>query len=182
MTALTSSPNKGSSAPRVNLNEFKLFKNITLILIVVTLVSAGNLFFSTTMSIFKLSNINNYFLAAERQSVSASQTKNSLSFDTNAQMAVEPGLTNRNVFLPVELNDSSPLESVTAAFNPAASYKLVGISESSNRSDTFVMVENVRTKMTFLLPYGQAVEGLELEEVIGNKIRVKIGGTSVELE
>ncbi|MFT7638123.1 MAG: hypothetical protein ACI9Y8_001914 [Candidatus Omnitrophota bacterium] len=182
MTVPDSSSDKGSSTPRMNLSEFKLFKNVTLILTAVALIAAGNLILSTTVSLFKLANINNYFLAAERQSVSASQTTNSLSVDANAQSTVEPGLTNRNVFLPVELNDSSPLNSATAVYNPASSYKLVGISESSNRSDTFVMVENVRTKMTFLLPYDQVVEGLELEEVIGNKVRVKIGGTSVELE
>ncbi len=93
---------------------------------------------------------------------------------------VDPALGNRNIFQP------SSAQSIVAddasAARVSATYKLVGIAEAQSPSDTYEMVENTQTKLTYFLQYGQPVEGLELEKIIDDKAVVKIGGDSVELK
>lgn len=92
----------------------------------------------------------------------------------------DPALENRNIFQPagsaVSTVDSASSSSGTAA------YKLVGISMAREASETYVMIENSQTKLTYFLQYGQPVEGLELEKILEDKVIVKIGGKTVELE
>ncbi len=92
---------------------------------------------------------------------------------------IDAALDNRNIFQPA----GAVVEAAGAASSGAAStYKLVGISESKDAAETYVMIENSQTKLTYFLQYGQPVEGLELERILEDKVIVKIGGKAVELE
>jgi type II secretory pathway component PulC len=93
----------------------------------------------------------------------------------------DPALSNRNIFQPAGAVVSSS-DSGASTVRSSPSYKLVGISESSDPADTYVMIENAQTKLTYFLQYSQPVEGLELEKILGDKVIVKIGGDSVELK
>lgn len=92
---------------------------------------------------------------------------------------VDPALGNRNIFQPAGVPVSTTASSGAARTN---AYRLVGISASSDPAETYVMVENPQTKLTYFLQYGQPVEGLELEKILEDKVIVKIGGKAVELE
>ncbi len=94
---------------------------------------------------------------------------------------IDPQLSNRNIFQPAG-TAASTSDAGSSAMNPLAGYKLVGISQSKDPSETYVMIENSQTKLTYFLQYGQPVEGLELERILEDKVIVKIGGKSVELE
>ncbi len=111
----------------------------------------------------------------------------------------DPALSNRNIFQPAGAGGgaaggpppaarpagaapSASDATSASAMNSAGGYKLVGISQSSDPAETYVMVENSQTKLTYFLQYGQQVEGLELERILEDKVIVKIGGKSVELE
>jgi type II secretory pathway component PulC len=92
----------------------------------------------------------------------------------------DPMLENRNIFQPAG-SVAASVDS-TVSLTGAAAYKLVGISMAKEASETYVMVENAQTKLTYFLQYGQPVEGLELEKILEDKVIVKIGGKTVELE
>jgi type II secretory pathway component PulC len=96
-------------------------------------------------------------------------------------VVTDPALSNRNIFQPAGVVASAS-DASSSSMNPAGGYKLVGISQSSDPAETYVMVENSQTKLTYFLQYGQQVEGLELERILEDKVIVKIGGKSVELE
>jgi hypothetical protein len=97
-------------------------------------------------------------------------------------VVVDPALSNRNIFQPAGAAASASDAASSSSMNPAGGYQLVGISQASDPADTYVMVENSQTKLTYFLQYGQQVEGLELERILEDKVIVKIGGKSVELE
>lgn len=97
----------------------------------------------------------------------------------SARAAIDPALDNRNIFQPAGTMTAVSSESASSG---QPMYRLVGISESKNLSETYVMVENSQTKLTYFLQYGQPVEGLELERILEDKVIVKIGGKAVELE
>jgi len=97
-------------------------------------------------------------------------------------VVTDPALSNRNIFQPAGVMTSASDAASSSSMNPAGGYKLVGISQSSDPAETYVMIENSQTKLTYFLQYGQQVEGLELERILEDKVIVKIGGKSVELE
>lgn len=93
---------------------------------------------------------------------------------------IDAALSNRNIFQPAGAVVATP--DGAANSGAAGAYKLVGISESKDAAETYVMIENSQTKLTYFLQYGQPVEGLELERILEDKVIVKIGGKAVELE
>ena len=89
-------------------------------------------------------------------------------------------LSNRNIFQPAGAFSTRSDASAPASHDSA--YRLVGLSLSKDSAETYVMIENTQSKLTYFLQYGQPVEGLELEKILEDKVIVKIGGKSVELE
>ena len=94
----------------------------------------------------------------------------------------DAALGNRNIFMPAGAVVSSSGAGNAGAAGTSSYYKLVGISEAKDPGETYVMIENSQTKLTYFLQYGQPVEGLELEKILDDKVIVKIGGNAVELE
>lgn len=96
-------------------------------------------------------------------------------------VTADAALSNCNIFQPagavVVAGDSG-----ASVMNVSNTYRLVGISASAKADDTYVMIENTQTKLTYFLQYRQPIEGLELERILEDKVIVKIGGKSVELE
>jgi hypothetical protein len=96
-------------------------------------------------------------------------------------IAADAALSNRNIFQPAGIVVAGG-DSGAPVMSTSNTYRLVGISASAKADDTYVMIENTQTKLTYFLQYRQPVEGLELERILEDKVIVKIGGKSVELE
>lgn len=91
----------------------------------------------------------------------------------------DTGASLRNIFRPgASKTEESKKES---AASPLADFKLVGISVASSPSDSYAMIENTRTKITFFLKKGEKLEGMELLEIFEDKLSLKAQGEIVEL-
>ena len=94
---------------------------------------------------------------------------------------IDPMLGNRNAFQPAGAQSVSTGDGASN-ISSSAVYRLVGISESKDLAENYVMVENTQAKLTYFLQYGQPVEGLELDKILEDRVIVKIGGDPVELK
>ena len=61
-----------------------------------------------------------------------------------------------------------------------AEYKLVGISIEHDPKDSYAMIENTKTNITFFVKRGENFAGLELVEILDEKLIFKSGGETVE--
>ena len=146
----------------------------------VTAVAAAYFLFTIAVGTVKLMGVGHHIHQLELKGAEAA-AKASPAKDFVKPAPVDPALDNRNIFQPAGMATSSSADAA-AGVSGAATYRLVGISMSKNPADTYVMIENSQTKLTYFLQYGQPVEGLELDKILEDKVIVKIGGKAVEFE
>ena len=60
-------------------------------------------------------------------------------------------------------------------------YRLVGLSPAADPNDSYVMIKNAKTNITFFLKKGEKLDGMELMNISENKITLKVKGKDVEL-
>lgn len=96
------------------------------------------------------------------------------------QYNVSNSSSNRDLFQKV--SHKQPVVKQAQSVDASQFYKLTGIAEGATLEETTVMVEDVRSKITYMLQYGKSVDGMELENINNGKATVKIGGVSIELE
>lgn len=60
-------------------------------------------------------------------------------------------------------------------------YRLVGISLGTDSEETYAMVKNAKTNITYFLKKGEKLDGMELMDIFDNKLSLKIKGQVVEL-
>lgn len=145
-----------------------------------TALAAAYFLFTLAVGLVKLAGVGHHIRQLEVQGAEAA-AKASPAKEFVKPAAVDPALSNRNIFQPAGAGAPASGDSVVSS-SGAAAYRLVGISMSKNPVDTYVMIENSQTKLTYFLQYGQPVEGLELDEILEDKVIVKIGGKAVEFE
>lgn len=152
-------------------------ETVNRILIILT-VLAG-IYFGLTLVFggIKLAGVKHHIRGLEAKGAAAEPT---VEMSAPRVAAVDPALSNRNIFQPAGAVASG--DGGASVVSVSSSYRLVGIAAAADPSDTYVMVENTQTKLTYFLQYRQPVEGLELERILEDKVIVKIGGKSVELE
>lgn len=145
------------------------------------LTAAAVIYFVLTLAIggLKLAGVKQHIRGLEAKGAASAQPEIEQGFARPA--SADPALSNRNIFQPAGVVSSGDGGTVPIASVQSA-YRLVGIAASPDPSETYVMVENTQTKLTYFLQYHQPVEGLELERILEDKVIVKIGGKSVELE
>lgn len=62
-----------------------------------------------------------------------------------------------------------------------ADYRLVGISFSSDPKEVYAMIKNVKTNITFFLKKNEKLDGMELVNILDNRIVLNVKGKDVEL-
>ena len=91
----------------------------------------------------------------------------------------EPDLTNpRNIFKagPAKKEEEKK-DDVTVALND---YRLVGISLEPDPKETYAMVKNIKTNITFFMKKGENLNGIEILNILDNKLILKVKGREVE--
>lgn len=88
--------------------------------------------------------------------------------------------SSRDLFQKV--SNKQPVVAQNQTVDSSQFYKLTGISQGASLNESTVMVEDLRSKITYMLQYGKSVDGMELENINNGKATVKIGGVSIELE
>ena len=93
--------------------------------------------------------------------------------------AAEPDSGVRNIFKPPSAKkEEEKKDEVTVALSD---YRLVGISIERDPKDTYVMVKNVKTNITFFLKKNEWLNGMEILNILDNKVVLKVKGKEVEL-
>lgn len=85
----------------------------------------------------------------------------------------------RNIFKPYERKVMA--EKVEKQTTTLENYKLVGISIEVDPKHSYAMVENVKTNAVSFLRKGERLEGMELVEILENKLTLKSEGQTIEL-
>lgn len=150
------------------------------ILGILTALAAAYFLLMLAIGAVKLMGVSHHIQQLEAKGAAAA-AKASPAKEFVRPVAVDPALNNRNIFQPAGAAVTGTGEA-SASASGAATYRLVGISLSRDPMDTYVMIENSQTKLTYFLQYNQPVEGLELEKILEDKVIVKIGGKAVEFE
>ena len=60
-------------------------------------------------------------------------------------------------------------------------YRLVGISIEPDAAQSYAMVKNVKTNITFFLKKGEQLDGMVIESILDNKLFLNVKGKQVEL-
>ena len=60
--------------------------------------------------------------------------------------------------------------------------RLVGISYSPATNESYVMVENIKTELTYILQEGDTIANFVIEQILSDKVVMRIGGETVELK
>ena len=85
----------------------------------------------------------------------------------------------RNIFRPkqkkVEEAKPDPVKKVSD------DYKLVGISIDPDPVNSSAMIESVKTNITFFLHKGEKLDGMELVDILEDKLILRVQGQTVEL-
>ena len=92
-----------------------------------------------------------------------------------------PDEVDRNIFRPgpsKKKEEPEKVDPVKAAFQD---FKLVGTSLSVKSSESYAMVENIKSKTTQFLKEGDALSGAKLIRITEDKAVFQIGGRQVEL-
>lgn len=106
-------------------------------------------------------------------------TVNSGPLTSMAANEEESGRGLRNIFRPgAKAPDEQKKESVPS---PSQDLKLVGIAVEKNPDDSYAMVENERTKITFFLKKGESIEGMKVTEITEDRIVLDAQGQKIEL-
>jgi len=87
----------------------------------------------------------------------------------------------RNIFRPGPAKPEVQTEEDVLYGTRVSHLKLVGISIETNPEDSYAMVENTKSKITFFLKKGETLDGLFVKEVLEEKVVFESGGTEVEL-
>ena len=101
-------------------------------------------------------------------------------FKTAADNAIEAETAGiRNIFKPDSAKkEEAKKDEATIVLND---YRLVGISFSPDPKETYAMVKNAKSNITFFLKKGEKLDGMELVNIFDNKVTLKVGGKEVEL-
>ena len=82
----------------------------------------------------------------------------------------------RNIFKPGPAKkEEERKDPVTVALGD---YRLVGLSLDQN--ETYAMVKNVKTNITFFLKKGEVLNGMEIVDILENKLVLNVQGKQVE--
>ena len=85
----------------------------------------------------------------------------------------------RNIFKPDSVKKED--EKRDEGYVSLADYRLVGISQSSDPKEIYAMIKNVKTNITFFLKKEEKLDGMELLNILENRILLKVRGKEVEL-
>ncbi len=95
------------------------------------------------------------------------------------EKTAEPEPAFRNIFkVQSAKKEDEKKDEVTQTL---ADYRLVGISLSPDAKDTYAMIKNARTNITYFLKKNEKLDNIELVQILDNKLVLKVKGKEVEL-
>lgn len=98
----------------------------------------------------------------------------------SAENAPEPNTDNlRNIFQRGAVKKDEPKKDDVSVI--LSDYRLAGISIAPDSKETYAMVKNVKTNITFFLKQGEQLDGMQLLNIFDNKLVLKVRGKDVEL-
>ena len=149
-------------------------KNIIKILFVIAVVVFVNLIVNIYVESRKLDrarNFNNFVVADKKIVIKEGEI---------AKIEEEqPEGGFRNIFRPKQKKvEEAKVDPSTQVLQ---NYKLVGISIDPDPSGSSAMIENVKTNVTFFLHKGETLDGMELVDILDEKLILRVQGQTVEM-
>lgn len=176
-------PAEVSHAPSRGLAEILLDRRTAIRALALLTVIIFGYFIATAFTEYsklqKTKNFEKFNYIFEGKEQNAPKTVLTLPSDTPAVEEKEPAI--RNIFKPWAQRQEEGDVPGGNSGSAIKDFKLVGISLTEDVKDSYAMVENSKTGITFFLKKGEKLAGMELLDITENKLIFKEGGKSVEL-
>ncbi len=169
---------KGPKVPPVDLKTLLFNRHSVIkILFSVSLIVLLYLIYSIISEAKKLKVARNFgtFIAGEQTAPDAKKTGLAASVDFSA-------LTDgplRNIFRPKKVVVDVP--KADQATDALKNYKLVGLSLEPDQKDSQAMVENTTSSVTFFVKRGEVLDGMEIVDILEDRLILKVNGQRTEL-